>query len=67
MRKSEVLLLWLKNSNFTGDFVIFDDDPKENYQFTYQYKINEKFILVDNRYGITDGDIKIAEKILCAQ
>lgn len=62
--KSQALILWLEETDFSGNFVIFDDDLREEFQTTAEYGIMNNFILVDSQHGITDDDIKTAMVLL---
>lgn len=65
INKSIALIQWLvDNEKFNGSFVIFDDDINEQFQNTIDFKINDKFILIDNNTGITDDNLKTALSIL---
>ena len=64
MLKSEVLILWMEENDFDGQFVIFDDDPREAFATTHDYSLCDHYIHVKSEFGITDADCKRAKKIL---
>ena len=64
INKSQALILWLKETSYTGKFVIFDDDFKEQFQNTSDFGIMDMFIHINPQYGITDDDILKAKRIL---
>jgi len=66
INKSQALILWFEqHPEFKGDFVIFDDDKSEGFQDTYDYDINDHFILTNPEFGLTDDDVEEAIDILC--
>ena len=65
MTKAECMILWLEeHSEFTGNFVVFDDDPRENFAKTSDYKICKKYIETSPQTGLTAQDAEDAKKIL---
>jgi hypothetical protein len=63
--KSEATILWFEdNPGFSGGFVIFDDDPRENFELTCDKGINRHFIRTNVKTGLTENDFKTAEEIL---
>lgn len=61
--KSQALILWIQESCYAGDFVIFDDDLREGFQDAIEYDIMNHFVLVDSQHGITEDNIKEAFEI----
>ena len=65
LTKSEATILWFEdNPDFKGNFVIFDDDPGENYQDTADYGISRHFVLTTMDAGLTKGHLEYAGEIL---
>ena len=62
--KAEAMILWFEETDFKGNFVIFDDDLREKFHTTHDYHISEHFVLTDIEKGLTDGNIEQAKKIL---
>lgn len=65
--KAEALVLWFEESEISPDeinFVIFDDDLREDLDKTYEYHIKDHFILTNVQTGLTDDDIAKAREIL---
>jgi len=63
--KAERLILWFEENDwFNGNFVIFDDDPRENFQTTHDYGICDHFIKCNSDFGITSKDTEAAMEIL---
>ena len=61
--KSQSLELWFEdNDDFKGNYVIFDDDLAEGYQYNPSFR--KRFILVDSEFGLTDEICKKAKEIL---
>ena len=62
MAKSEALdEFFAGNGEFFGEYVIFDDDPKEGYQFGEH---STHFVLTDRETGLSGNDVTKAKKIL---
>ena len=53
----------MEETCYAGDFVIFDDDLREEFQTTAEYDIMNHFVLVDSQHGITEDNIKAAFNI----
>lgn len=64
INKAQATILYLEEHDDIDNFVIFDDDKREQYQNTYEYGIKDSFILVDTANGITEYDISRAKDIL---
>lgn len=66
MLKSEVLKIWIEENNYDGQYVVFDDDPREAFSTTHAYGISKHYIHVKSEFGITDADCQRAKRILMA-
>jgi len=58
--KAEALILWFEENNMSEEdlsFVILDDDPRENFDKTFEYSIKDHFIMTSPEHGLTDGDV----------
>ena len=64
INKAQATILYIEEHDDIDNFVIFDDDEREQYQSTYEYGIKDNFILVDIANGITEYDISKAKDIL---
>ena len=60
--KSQALELWFEMNDFTGEYVIFDDDEREGFQNNPKFR--KHYIQTDSRYGITLDDYEQAIQIL---
>ena len=67
LTKSEALILWLEEQKEIPPFVVFDDDLREGFQQTTDYRISKKFILTDPLLGLTMTDVNKAIDILKKQ
>lgn len=62
LSKSEALRVFFEeNPKYRGKYVVFDDDPSEEYQHS---EFNGHFILTDREVGLTDEDVKKAKGVL---
>ena len=65
INKSQALILWFEqHPEFDGEFVILDDDKREGFQNTFEYDINNHFILTNPEWGLTNSDVEKAVEIL---
>lgn len=65
LTKAEATILWFEdNPDFKGNFVIFDDDSRENYQNTTDYNIHRHFVFTTMDIGLTEGHLEHAREIL---
>lgn len=62
--KAEAIILWFEEHGNDCNFVIFDDDTRENLHCTYDYEIAKHFILTNIETGLSDSDCEKAKKIL---
>ena len=64
INKSQAVILYLEEHDDIDSFVIFDDDEREQFQSTCDFKIKKHFVFIDNVDGITEYDIDRAKEIL---
>ena len=63
--KAEALIIWFEENNFVGeDWVVVDDDPRENLGKTLDWNIKNHYIETNPIYGINEKVIKEMEKFL---
>lgn len=63
--KADATIIWFKdNLDFSGNFVIFDDDEIENFQDTRRFNINKHFVLTNPKDGLTKENLNQAKEIL---
>lgn len=64
LTKAEAIVLWFEDHGNNCNFVIFDDDKREQLHTTHDYGIAEHFIMTNIETGVSDTDCEKAKKIL---